>query len=67
MLGKHIDAINDYDAALKSDPDYSTSYYNKGTSLAALKKYDEAVVCFTEALNRQADTKLCYMNRGTAT
>lgn len=42
-----------YDEGLKLFPDFYQLYFNKGVTLASIKKYDEAITCFqkSSALN----------------
>lgn len=43
-------SIEIYDEGIKQFPDYYQLHFNKGISLASVKKYDQAILCFQEAI-----------------
>lgn len=56
-LGYHQKAIDDFTTVLKIEPNEESALFNRGNSLAALKRYDEALKDF----NKAAD--VCYKAR----
>jgi len=48
--GKFADAIAKYDEVLKTDPNNITAMYEKGFSLSAAGKNDEAILCFEKVI-----------------
>ena len=54
-LNNDDEAINLYDEGLKIDPKDSDLLYNKCRSLKKLEKYEEAIVCFDKALEKNED------------
>lgn len=55
-MGDHQAAITFYDQAIEKKPDFALAYYNKATSLAALKQFTEAEHDFSEALSCSRNT-----------
>lgn len=49
-LKKTDKSIEIYDDGIKLFPDYYQLYFNKGVSLASVKKYDEALLCFQKTV-----------------
>lgn len=43
-------ALADFDAALRLDPLYAVAWTNRGAALFALKRYDEAIAAYSEAI-----------------
>lgn len=43
-------ALADFDAALRLDARYAVAWTNRGTALSALKRYDEAIAAYSEAI-----------------
>jgi tetratricopeptide (TPR) repeat protein len=48
-LGKHNEAIESYDRAVKIDPNYVLGWINKGNVLAKLGRQKDANRCFARA------------------
>lgn len=49
-MGKHEDAIRDFDHAIMLAPDYMASYYNRGISLAETGQPEKAINDLTKAI-----------------
>jgi Tfp pilus assembly protein PilF len=49
-LKKTDKSIAIYDEGIRQFPDYYPLYFNKGISLASVKKHDEAILCFQKAI-----------------
>jgi tetratricopeptide (TPR) repeat protein len=47
--GKYEDAIEAFDSAINSDPQYVEAWYNKGLALQSLGRHDEANAAFARA------------------
>jgi hypothetical protein len=52
--GNSTEALKIYNEGLKKFPDYYLLHFNKGLTNMRLKKYDDALVDFTAALNNKA-------------
>ena len=64
MVGKHEEAIKQFNLALKLDAEHVNSLHNKGVSLAALQKYEEALVAYDLALQIDPSYEKLYMAKG---
>lgn len=62
--GQHVEALANYEHALKLRPDHAAAHYNRGVSLQALMRYDEALTCYDSALAVHPDYLLALNNRG---
>jgi tetratricopeptide (TPR) repeat protein len=49
-LGRYQDALEAYNQAIESEPDYAWAWGRKGRTLRLLERYDEALDCYTKAL-----------------
>ena len=64
-LGQHQRAIQDYDHAIKLNPNYSCAYYNRGMAYIDLRQLERAIQDCDQAiklrrrLGRQVETGLC--------
>ena len=45
----YLGALQDYNKAIKLDPDYSNAYYNRGLSKSELKNYSGAMQDYNKA------------------
>jgi len=69
-LKKTDKSIETYDEGIKQFPDFYYLYYNKGITLASVKKYDEAILCFQKSASlnpkhgssHNAIARLTYIN-----
>lgn len=49
-LGNHQSALDSYDKVIQLDPYFSFAHVNKAYGLIELKKYDQAIKCFNQAI-----------------
>ena len=50
-LGRHEEAIADYDQAIRHQPAIGAeTYYNRGAAKSALRRYEEAIADYDEAI-----------------
>ncbi len=59
-------AIEDFDAALKMNPQYVNAYINRGVANAGLVQYEQAMEDYNQALSLSPDEPLAFGNRGNA-
>jgi tetratricopeptide (TPR) repeat protein len=57
-------AIQDYDEALKINPENATAYNNRGAAKMMLKELDAAMVDFNKAISLNSKYADAYDNRG---
>lgn len=58
-------AIQDYNTILKINPQYKLAHYNLGyVHLVYLKKYEDAIKCFSDAISYDPNYVEAYYNRG---
>jgi len=62
--GDHEAAVELMTRALAINPGHAASHGNRGTSLRALKRYDEALACFERELALEPDDAEALYNRG---
>ena len=62
--GQHVEALANYEQALKLRPGHAGAHYNRGVSLQALNRYDEALASYDRALAAHPDYVLALNNRG---
>ena len=62
--GRDVEAIREYDLAIKADPNERLAYYNRGIALRNLGRYDEALKDFRRAIERDSRDKSAYNNIG---
>lgn len=65
-LGEHSAAIEDYDAALRIDPDYAAAHYNRGRAHDELGAYRAAIADYDAALRIEPEFANAYQNRGVS-
>ncbi len=65
-LARYDEAIQDYDEAIKLDPNYKEAFFNRGLALAVLEKFDEAIQDYDEAIKLDPNYKEAFFNRGLA-
>mmetsp|Transcript_13450 Transcript_13450/g.23933 ORF Transcript_13450/g.23933 Transcript_13450/m.23933 type:complete len:431 (+) Transcript_13450:177-1469(+) len=56
-MGRFKEALEDAEAAIAVNPEWVKGYYRKATSLAGLKRFDEAKAAFEEVLNLDPKNK----------
>jgi tetratricopeptide (TPR) repeat protein len=62
--GKSVEAILEYDLAVKEQPDDYLAYYNRGVALMKLGHYNEAIRDFEHAIARNVSYVSAYYNIG---
>lgn len=65
-LGKHREAITDYNRAIELFPEYAALYNNRGNLLLALNQTDEAIKDFNHAIALAPGYAAAYNNRAGA-
>ena len=65
-LGKHKDALADYDRAIELNPDYVEAYNNRGVAKSELGRHEAAVADYDAAIELNPDYAEAYYNRGNA-
>ena len=65
-LGRHEEAIADYDEAIRLNPDYDYAYNNRGVAKKNLGRHEEAITDYDEAIRLKPDYAMIYNNRGKA-
>ena len=63
-LGKHQEAVKEFQEATKIKADYSEAYYNMGLAYSKLESYMEAVAAFKKTLEHKPDYALAHYNLG---
>ncbi|GAB6393685.1 MAG: tetratricopeptide repeat protein [Treponematales bacterium] len=63
---KYNRAIKKFDKALKTEPDYTEAYCNRGNAHYSKGEYDKAITDYTAALKIKPDYLNALYNRGTA-
>lgn len=59
-------AIEDFDEAIKLNPNYATAYNNRGYAYDDLKQYEKAIEDYNRAIELKPDYASAYYNRGIA-
>lgn len=65
-MGRMLDAIACYDAALALDPKFVEAVNNKGNAYASLNRFPEALAQFDQAIQMKPDAANFRFNRGMA-
>jgi tetratricopeptide (TPR) repeat protein len=65
-LGKHDEAIQAYDKAIKINPQYVDAWINKGKALCNLGKHDEAIQAYDKAIKINPQYVDAWINKGKA-
>ena len=63
-LGKHDEAISDYNEAIRLNPNLAAVYMFRGVAHGNLGKYDEAILDLNEAIRLNPNFAEAYLNRG---
>lgn len=56
--------IEEFNKAIKTDPNYSAIYFNRGIVYAVKGQYDDAISDFSKAIELNPDYVEAYVNRG---
>ena len=62
---EYENAIMHYTEAIKSKPDFTAAYYNRGNAYYKKGEYDNAITDFDKAIELKPDYDNAYYNRGT--
>ena len=62
--GNFDKAVEDFDAAIKNEPDEANTHEAKGVALLMLKKLDEAKASLSKAIELNPEAPLPYVHRG---
>jgi tetratricopeptide (TPR) repeat protein len=62
--GDYLHAIEYYDNALSTDPDYASAWHEKGNCLDELGRCEEALACYEEALKRDPHHAETWFHKG---
>jgi hypothetical protein len=65
-LGNKQEAIDDYDLAIKINPNYSDAYYNRGLAKYELGNKQQSIADYDQAIKINPNYSDAYYNRGTA-
>jgi lipoprotein NlpI len=64
--GDYQRAIQDYDEALRIDPDSALAFNNRGSAFQHMGNYDRAIQDYDQAIRLDSSSALAYNNRGRA-
>ena len=64
-LGRHNEAIECYDKAVRIDPNYTDAWVNKGWNLERLGRLNEAIECYDKAIRIDHNYALPLKYKGT--
>ena len=64
QMGQHLQALEDYSAAVETQPGSALALFNRGVLLDRLDKLPEAVADFSAALALDPANADCLHNRG---
>lgn len=64
--GQYVEAIADYDKAIRIKPDFAEAYTSRGLAKVEREQYEEALVDYDKAIDLQSDLWQAYYNRGAA-
>ena len=65
MQGRFEEALDDYSAAIKLNPQHCRAFYNRAFSNDRLRRYDAAVADYTRALEMQPGNATAFHNRAS--
>ena len=63
VIRRHLEAIADYDVAVRLNPAYADTYVDRGNSQHALKEYNRAIRDYSEAIRLRPNFAEAYANR----
>jgi tetratricopeptide (TPR) repeat protein len=64
--GRYTEAIEDYDEAIRVEPNYAAAYNNRGRAYYAKGDYDKAITDFNQAITLDSNYADAYNNRALA-
>lgn len=59
-------AIEDYDEAIRLNPDFAIAFSNRGNAYALAGRYNRAIESYTEAIRLDSNYAEAFANRGNA-
>ena len=65
-LGRHEEAVEVFDKAVKLKPDYNDAWFNKGAALENLGRHQEAVDAFDRSIEIKDDYADTWFSKGVA-
>ena len=65
LLGRHQDAIADYDITIRLKSDYAEAYSNRGTAKNLLGRHQDAIADYDKAIRLKPDYAGAYDGRGS--
>lgn len=63
-MGDRVNAMRDYQAAVKLDPSYSLAYYNAANMYFHSRLFKQALAYYTAALQFNSSDESALVNRG---
>ena len=66
LLGRHDDAIPDFEEAIRLNPNDAKAYSNRGAALSALGQHNTAIADYDKAISLEPQDPAYYANRGVA-
>ena len=63
-LGRHDEALANYDRTLAARPDLFEALHERGVTLRAMRRFEEALDSFERALRVESRSAVAYYNRG---
>ena len=64
--GRYLDAIKEYDIAIRLNPNYANAYSNKAGALESLGRHAEAIKAYDMALRLNPKDAISYNGKGNA-
>ena len=64
--GDHDRAIQDFNEAIRLNPDFEKAYYDRGNAYIGKEEYDRAIQDFDEAIQLNPNAETAYYGRGYA-
>ena len=66
-FNRGFNAIQEFNEAIRIEPDYVHAYQNRGVSYYFLDQYETAIADFTKAIRLDPDNALAYASEDTLT
>lgn len=63
-LGRYAEALEDFSAAIRGDPNSAVAYHNRGYCYRNMGQYGEAIQDYTMAIRLDNQYVAAYNNRG---
>ena len=65
-MGRHEEAIADFDQTVRLKPDFAEAYGNRGTAKSQLGRYVDAITDYDKVVHLKPDYHKAYFERGLA-